>query len=107
MAVEDEDRLDIRVVTANSIDAIAEITGRDRGDLWDAYTKAVDQGTSLHIFINHQGFNNEKQIVNSWQKGECFYTERGSHMVCLIHNQASKHVVSQGAHKPCAAVDPW
>lgn len=105
--MEQDGGLDIRVVTANTIPRIAEITGRDEGDLWDAYAKAVDEGTSLHIFINHQGFANGETIANSWRKGECFYQERGSHFICLIHNQASKHIVSKGAHHPCAAVDPW
>jgi hypothetical protein len=103
----DEGQLDIRVVTANTIDSIAEITGRDRGDLWDEYCKAVAQGTSLHIFINHRRLPDGRQIADSWRKGECYYLEKGKNFICLIHNQVSRHVVNMGAHLPCVAIDPW
>lgn len=105
--MEDEGKIDIRVVTPNTIPSIAAITGRSEESLRSDYDNAVKQNSGFFIFLNYVDLPNGERVLNSWRKGECYYQKRGSYMVCLIHNQASKHLVSEGAHHPCAAVDPW
>lgn len=102
---EDKLDLDIRVVTPFNVQELAELTGKTKDGLLRKYWDAKNDGKVLLIVMDGAHKPEVGSCYYNWIWNEA-HPETGR-WICAVHNQESKHPVTEGLAPPCLAVDPY